>query len=195
MGFPINSLEENRCVTVEDFSSRILSITSSAGNVDLTILFLIDESERVLGERFPRGFQDNLFYYSLWVRISCSSKNRYGFCGGSTAFVFSEDDTSPIGSRAAYYYIQNFSKDDVGVLVKNIETSYALSIEENVALKLHSITGGHAGLTVRLWDFIQRNEINTVEHLSSSLAIFRTECSQLFAPLGGSFVETSASCS
>ncbi|MFT2230604.1 AAA family ATPase [Klebsiella pneumoniae] len=178
-GFPINSLEENRCVTVEDFSSRILSITSSAGNVDLTILFLIDESERVLGERFPRGFQDNLFTILYGSELAAQAKIGMVFAGAQQLFVFSEDDTSPIGSRAAYYYIQNFSKDDVGVLVKNIETSYALSIEENVALKLHSITGGHAGLTVRLWDFIQRNEINTVEHLSSSLAIFRTECSQL----------------
>lgn len=178
-GFPTNSLEENRCVTVEDFSSRILSITSSAGNVDLTILFLIDESERVLGERFPRGFQDNLFTILYGSELAAQAKIGMVFAGAQQLFVFSEDDTSPIGSRAAYYYIKNFSKDDVGVLVKNIETRYAVSIDENVALELHSITGGHAGLTVRLWDFIQRNKINNVEHLSSSLAIFRTECSQL----------------
>lgn len=177
--FPINPLQENACVTIEDFSSKILAITNSAGNVDLTILFLIDESERVLGERFPRGFQDNLFAILYGSELSGQAKIGMVFAGAQQLFVFSEDDTSPIGSRAAYHYLQNLSKDDVGALVKNIETVYSLSIEEHVAFEIHSITGGHAGLTVRLWDFIKRNEVNSIEQLSSALVAFRTECRQL----------------
>lgn len=178
-GFPINPLEVNGCVTIEDFSSKILAITSSAGNIDLTILFLVDESERVLGERFPRGFQDNLFTILYGSELAAQAKIGMVFAGAQQLFVFSEDDTSPIGSRAAYHYLQNFSKKDVGAVVKNIETVYSLSIEEMVASELHSMTGGHAGLTVRLCDFIQRNEVNSVESLSSTLTVFRAECRQL----------------
>lgn len=178
-GFPLNPIEGVDCVTIEDFSSKILTITGNAGNIDLTILFLIDESERVLGERFPRGFQDNLFSILYGSELATQVKIGMVFAGAQQLFIFSEDDTSPIGSRAAYHYIQNFSKDDIGSLVNNIEAVHSLSTEECIVPELHSITGGHAGLTVRLLDFIQRNEVKSVEHLSSVLTIFRAECRQL----------------
>ncbi|WP_400563939.1 AAA family ATPase [Pseudomonas aeruginosa] len=178
-GFPLYPIENHVCVTVEDFSKKILEVTNNAGDVDLTILFLIDEAERVLGERFPRGFQDNLFSILYGAELAAQAKIGMIFAGAQQLFVFSEDDTSPIGSRAAYRYIRNFSEDDVGVVVKNIEEVYSLSIEEQVASELYSITGGHAGITVRLCDFIQSNEVDSVERLSVVLTDFRSECRQL----------------
>ncbi|HVW53974.1 MAG TPA: AAA family ATPase [Trinickia sp.] len=178
-GFPANIFESNVCSTIEEFASKIRSITNSTGNVDLTVLFLIDESERVLGERFPRGFQDNLFSILYGAELADQTKIGMVFAGAQQLFVFSEDETSPIGSRAAYRYLPNLSKEDVDTVVKNIESIYSISIDKTVASELFSITGGQAGLTVRLYDFVHKNKVDSSQDLSGSLADFRADCRQL----------------
>ncbi|WP_200385043.1 AAA family ATPase [Rhodocyclus tenuis] len=174
---PENSLLEN--VTVDSFAKNIQAITKNAGEVDLTLLFLIDEAGRVLGERFPRGFQDNLFSLLYGPELAIETKLGIVFAGAQELFKFSEDQTSPIGSRAAYSYMGNLGLDGIKKLRGVINSVYGHEIPEALDDEIYQLTGGNAGVTGRLCKTIIDQNVTTKESLAVSLEAFYGDCSQL----------------
>jgi len=171
--------ELGQCSTIEEFARAVQKITSSAINVDLTILFLIDEAERVLGERFPRGFQDNLFAILYGSELANDTKIAMVFSGAQGLYKFSEDETSPIGSRAAYVYMKNFGMENVEELIEELRQEYAVFIEKDLAACIFSVAGGHAGLTARLCQFVFENNLKSEPELRGRLDGFSSESRQL----------------
>lgn len=176
-GFARPNLDE--CKTVETFASAIKAITGSAGNIDLTLLFLIDEAERVLGERFPRGFQDNLFAILYGSELASESKIGIVFSGAQGLYKFSEDETSPIGSRAGYEYVKNIEQGDIDKLLETLEKDCGVFVERQLVGCIYELTGGHAGLTARLCQFVFKNGIKSEDALRGALEGFITESKQL----------------
>lgn len=133
------------------FISDLEAINRLCGEVDVHLIFLLDEAKRVLNDRFSRGFQDNLFallygeYELRPLRLSLV------FAGAQHLYKLSEDSTSPIGSRAAPITIKNLSKDDVGKYCRHFLGSddSVLGIYEDF---IYEQTGGHAGLMARFVD-------------------------------------------
>lgn len=178
-GFVVSDAATNQCSTIEGFAARIQEITSGAGEVDLTILFLLDEAERVLGERFPRGFQDNLFAVLYGADLSQKTKMGIVFAGAQSLYKFSEDDTSPIGSRAAYLYV-NGIESSISEFFAIIHDLYGIDILPEIQKRVLTLTGGHAGLTARISSFISVNKIESLEEFEEALPSFKMECKQLF---------------
>ena len=109
------------------------------------VSFLLDEAERVLGRRFPRGFQDNLFSM-LYVDPSVATEQvAFVFSGAQELSRFSDDETSPLGSRAQHLGLGNLGYDALSEFV--YERMGAAS--EDVVSHVFRETGGHAGLAGR----------------------------------------------
>lgn len=179
-GFAADSSAIKGASTVEEFVDYIQHLTRSAGNVDLTFLFLIDESERVLGERFPRGFQDNLFSVLYGPELAQKAKLGVVFAGSQVLYKFSEDETSPIGSRAAYVYLSNILKPDVKIFFTNLKDIFGITIPDELHQDIFVLTGGHAGLMARLCNLIRNENVTKTEDLQVLLPKFIASCRQLF---------------
>ena len=136
---------------LDQFHDDILAIFKAAGEVELRVLFLLDESQRVLGKRFPRGFQDNLFALLYGAEFAASERVAMVFAGGNELYGFCEDETSPIGSRAAIEVIRNLVPNDIVELLRTLLPT--MPSHNEVANSIWSYTGGHAGLTAR---FVER---------------------------------------
>lgn len=130
--------------TLDSFERFVLGLLSSLPQVDLRLLLLVDEAKRILGERFPSGFRDNLFallYGNSPTNAVCSIV----FAGAQELYRFAEDGTSPLGSRAAKHFVTSLGDDSVLAILKAFDEhrSDAAVIAEQV----YAHTGGHAGLT------------------------------------------------
>lgn len=179
LGFEGPELQELEINTIDDFAKCIRLITSSAGEVDLTLLFLIDEAERVLGERFPRGFQDNLFSVLYGPELSGDVKLGIVFAGAQGLYKFSEDQTSPIGSRAAYIYIKCLSRENISSFVGGLKEYCGIEIALTLEDEIYLLTGGHAGLTARLFSHVAEANVENSEQLLQVLDRFRDDSRQL----------------
>ena len=114
---------------------------------DATFLFLFDESKRVLGKRFPRGFQDNLFAF-VYGQHQLSGCVSIIFAGAQELYDFSIDETSPIGSRAATCLLTNLDLD----AVNSIAAAMGFDDEEaqRFSQRIFLLAGGQAGLSCRI---------------------------------------------
>jgi hypothetical protein len=144
------------------FTALITSIIQGGKNVEIRLLFLVDEAKRIIGKRFPRGFLDNIFSLLYGGDSIPGSRIAIVFTGAQDLYIFSEDDTSPIASRAASRLISPLTEknviDIVGHLTRKVpekEDSYDLNI---IGKWVHSWTGGHAGLSVRFAQHILSRE-------------------------------------
>jgi len=52
-----------KTMSFEQLVARIDGLLRKRKGLDIRLIFLFDEAKRVLGDRFPRGFQDNLFAF------------------------------------------------------------------------------------------------------------------------------------
>ncbi|WJD77325.1 hypothetical protein QRD21_09355 [Klebsiella michiganensis] len=179
-GFDSTQLNFMSCNSVEDFANQVIDVKKHVGNIDLTVLFLIDETERVLGQRFPRGFQDNLFSILYGPDLAPALNMGMIFTGSQQLFIFSEDDTSPIGSRAGYLFLKNLHESDCREFVTKINQSYQVMIPQKFVPALFQLTGGHPGVLSRLSKFIEIEKIMDEDVLESSIDMFTSECRQLF---------------
>lgn len=109
------------------------------------VSFLLDEAGRVLGRRFPRGFQDNLFSMLYVAPSTATEQVAFVFSGAQELSRFSEDETSPLGSRAQHLGLENLGYDALTEFV--YERMGAAS--EDVVSHAFRETGGHAGLAMR----------------------------------------------
>jgi hypothetical protein len=124
-------------------------LRSALRNVDCHFLILLDESKRILTDRFPRGFQDNLFallYGDLAVSPHCSIV----FAGSQELYGLSEDGTSPIGSRAAKHLITNLTLPATEALATSIAANVTVAEIQRRTGMLFEVSGGHAGTLARL---------------------------------------------
>jgi energy-coupling factor transporter ATP-binding protein EcfA2 len=175
-GFKSPSLRLGLNSTLDTLVNSLQRLVDAAGNVDLRFLFLLDESKRVLGARFPRGFQDNLFallYGELDVSYRCSLV----FAGGQELYGFCEDETSPIGSRAAKVLLTCLSADAVREMVTASLDSATQEECRVTATEVFHWTGGHAGLTAQLCRAIAASGGERVEQCAKVIA---TQHSELF---------------
>jgi hypothetical protein len=134
---------------VEEFANILFRLAQACGQVDIRFVFLLDEAKRVLGSRFPRGFQDNLFSL-LFGETGGSIKIAMVFSGNQHLNELLKDDTSPIGSRSLSVNIVNLNESSLVGLVQMIKENYTLQVDAHqIARDLIKYTGGHAGLTAQ----------------------------------------------
>ena len=129
----------------------------SCGEVEVRFVFLLDEAKRILGDRFPRGFQDNLFSFLYGESAGSDYSASMVFAGGQHLYIFSEDDTSPIGTRAESHFAVNLPVLAIEELLARVFLESIVSEVKNLAVSIMARTGGQAGLVARF-----------VEEMSSS---------------------------
>ena len=110
------------------------------------IVFLLDEAGRVLGRRFPRAFQDNLFSMLYVNRAEAARRVALVFSGAQELAGFCEDETSPLGSRAEQVDLVNLEFGTFSEFVRE----RLPAANEPAQRYLFEETGGHAGLAARL---------------------------------------------
>ncbi len=150
-GFESEGISESLTrLNFDQFVIYISSLFQKGGEVEFRLLFLLDEAKRVLGKRFPRGFLDNIF--SLLYGGDLSLGNNFGmiFSGAQDLYALSEDDTSPIASRAGSRVVPMLNEKSI-IEMTNFFSDNSLGdeITENAGKWVHSWTGGHAGISVR----------------------------------------------
>lgn len=143
--------------SVDSFAADIKALRDGAGEVYIRFLFLLDESKRILGDRFPRGFQDNIFALLYGDDLGIGNQVSMVFTGAQELYKFCEDDTSPIGSRASNHIITNLKSEDIQQMLQHIfHTENTLSIRE-LSEQIYEQTGGQAGLSAILSHSIAYN--------------------------------------
>jgi len=134
---------------LDSFVLGLLAVAGACGQVDVRFVFLLDEAKRVLGARFPRGFQDNLFSL-LFGEAGEQLKVAMVFAGNQHLDEFLKDDTSPIGSRSLSVPLSNLAIGDLQALIANVNDHENGSADVSaLSSKIMSLTGGHAGLAAR----------------------------------------------
>ena len=130
--------------TTDEFVERCGAVMQEMPRVR-RVTFLLDEAARVLGRRFPRGFQDNLFSMLYIDRGSAAEQVAFVFSGAQELSSFSDDETSPLGSRAQHLGLGNLGVDALSKFVYDrIGT-----VSDDVVNHVSRETGGHAGLAER----------------------------------------------
>ena len=110
------------------------------------VIFLLDEAGRVLGRRFPRVFQDNLYSLLYVDQSDTAERVALVFSGAQELAGFCEDETSPLGSRAEQLNVVNLGLDAFSEFAHDRMPT----ANERVREYLFEETGGHAGLGARL---------------------------------------------
>jgi len=181
-GFELQSLPaefEHTRNLLDFFISDLQTIFEAAGNVNIHFVFLLDEAKRVLFDRFPRGFQDNLFAL-LFGGSAVSSHCSLVFAGAQDLYKFCEDDTSPIGSRAEKHLIVNLPHDAVGDMVRHLSPSLDAALAHERAAMILSQTGGHAGLSAYLALALESSTTPGIESMEAIVNGFQSKHSELF---------------
>lgn len=164
--------------SIEEFVDDLKAIFAAAGEVQVRLIFLLDESKRVLGDRFPRGFQDNLFTLLYSDDFGIGDQVALVFAGAQDLYRFCEDDTSPIGSRAAFHFVDSLPSESIMPLllaagIPETTTNFAILVDQ-----VFDQTGGHAGLTARLAEALA-TRAPTVEELAAAVVEVRQRHNQL----------------
>ena len=136
--------------SLEQFTDELYAILDSTGEIDLQVNFLLDESKRVLGERFPRGFQDNLFALLYGSELGQAGRISMVFAGGAELYRLCEEDTSPIGSRAAKHLLRNLDLVSIEELLQTTTTQYDEDSNSKLSQVVFRRTGGQPGLSAKL---------------------------------------------
>jgi hypothetical protein len=181
-GFELQSLPKNLesdKTLLDCFIADVHTLFEAAGNVDIYFIFLLDEAKRVLFDRFPRGFQDNLFAL-LFGETSISSHCSMVFAGAQDLYRFCEDDTSPIGSRAEKQLILNLSLDDLTTMVLNHSEQSEFPKARSHAEMIYAQTGGHAGLSAYLAKKLDSTKVLDADNMQALVKAFQVQHSELF---------------
>jgi hypothetical protein len=143
-----SSPEKVTALPLGEFIRGLQSLREGCGEVDARPVFLLDEAKRILGTRFPRGFQDNLFSI-LYGELSVEARCTMVFAGAQHLYEFSKDDTSPIGSRAATLILDVLFPESVGELIGQVFPQLDCTAIEQILKQVMPLTGGHAGLVAK----------------------------------------------
>lgn len=168
-----------RSLDLAGFEAVVRAVARSATTRPVRIILLIDEANRVLGERFPRGFLDNLFAL-LYGQNSSMPSCVAVFAGAQELYAFSADGTSPIGSRAARLTVAPIDVADA-MAVLTVSGS-AITIPPDVVAQLHRLAGGHAGLLAYTSKIVARTgELKDVAAAASDIRSDKSELFQIWA--------------
>lgn len=168
-----------RATRLEDVIAGLASLNEHTGDVDVSFLFLLDEAKRILGGRFSRGFQDNLFAL-LYGNHEVASRCRIVFAGAQDLYQFADDDTSPIASRAARQLLLNLRHEHVLDVVKATHRELDLAEHERRAALIYEVTGGQTGLTTMLSRRLTTRSALSDEEFRSEVEHLQAERRNLF---------------
>lgn len=146
--------------TTEAFAESIESLLRATHRVR-RVIFLLDEAGRVLGQRFPRAFQDNLFSMLYVDRSEGADRVALVFCGAQELAGFCEDETSPLGSRAEQLNVVNLRFGAFSEFVYD----HMQTADEPVRRYLFEESGGHAGLAARMIERCADGQTTSAERL------------------------------
>jgi len=166
--------------THERFAIALRELASATGGRVVKFLFLLDESKRVLGNRFPRGFQDNLFSLLYGGTADLGDHLALVFCGAQELYALFEDETSPIASRAAIRLVTNLQQADVASLLASVLASSTVSDVKRLAEIAFIETGGHAGVSSRLAKYTAEMTMLELASYEECCTRYRDNYVQLF---------------
>jgi hypothetical protein len=147
-GFPDVSLESTSgSATSEVFAADIAKLCVAAKEVKVRFIFLLDEAKRILGSRFPRGFQDNLYALLFDPDMGVGENISLVLSGAQHLYQLFDDDTSPLGSRAISYVVPNLEREDVLELCRHTVLSANDPQLQVIADWSFEAFSGQAGLT------------------------------------------------
>lgn len=126
----------------------LASLIDTMAEPNLRFLFLVDEAKRIVGSRLSKGLEDNLFAL-LYGDTPTAGRCSIVFAGAQDLYDFCENQTSPIGSRAAFHFVTNLSESDIRTMIQSLGI-YDSSDLDRVPPLLQRLAGGHAGLTLRI---------------------------------------------
>lgn len=170
---------------LDAFEQDICKVIAACGQTQVRLVFLIDESKRILGERFPREFRDNLFYL-LYGSQSLAGACCFVFSGAQELDAFLEEGTSPIGTRAARLWMENFSSVvPVEEMMRLQLPPGALETARRRAALIYDATGGHAGLSAALCTQFTEEVSNEDKHLVELMERYQTRHASLFQVFQG----------
>jgi hypothetical protein len=164
---------------LESFETTINKVQSSVPCADVRFVFLLDESKRIIGDRYPRGFHDNLFHV-LFGNSKIQGVCYIVFAGAQELYRLCEDDTSPIGSRAAKHCLTNLKHEAVGQIAQAMIGPSDRSRIKALTDEVYSWTGGHAGLSAGLLRALAAGTSCDAEGVHEVVMEFRKERSELF---------------
>jgi hypothetical protein len=155
-------------LSLDRFVHGLSELRTGCGEVDAQPVFLLDEAKRILGTRFPRGFQDNLFAI-LYGELSGVARCAMVFAGAQHLDDFLKDDTSPIGSRAGMVILEVLGADAVRQLVHLLLPGLEPSSIDQVTVAARSLTGGHAGTLAKLLEAYASDTSTNIEQHAALL--------------------------
>ncbi|WP_291910786.1 hypothetical protein [Accumulibacter sp.] len=141
---------------LDDFIGDLQNVSAECGEIEPRFVFLLDEAKRVLGDRFPRGFQDNLFSLLFGESGVQNFTVAMVFAGAQHLYAFSLDDTSPIGSRAIPWHIRNLPETAIQALAKQVFPERADTELVELARFIWESSGGQAGLAAKMLEELAR---------------------------------------
>ena len=171
--------EALRVSGLESFEKTINRVRSSVGHPDVRFVYLLDESKRVIGNRFPRGFQDNLFHV-LFGHSAIQGVCNIVFAGAQELYRLCEDDTSPIGSRAAKHCLTNLAPESIRQMAGTLAGHVGTDGAQKIAQEVYRWTGGHAGLSAGLMRELALAKTLDLNDVTDLIERFRRERSELF---------------
>lgn len=173
------ALSPQAVVDLESLEAWIVSRVRACKQCEVKFIFLLDEAKRILGGRFPRSFQDNLFSL-MYGRGPASPHCGFVLAGAQELYGFSVDETSPIGSRAAKHWIGPLTASATAELVALTQPSCPSDRVALVGDAIYRLTGGHAGISA----FFARNIDTRAQSMDHSLEAlverFRHDHGELF---------------
>jgi hypothetical protein len=166
-----------------------MTFLATANKREVRFLFLLDEAKRVVGERFPRGVQDNLFSILFGTKMDLQPDIAMIFSGAQDLYVFSQDETSPLGSRASRHFVTNLDVNSVAKILETFTSSLPTAEMGQKAQLIHLYTGGHAGLCRLLCGALsQRNSLGeSIETLTDLIPKIGEEFSAVVRVWNASF--------
>lgn len=165
-GFSVNELPG--ALSLNGFVDGLAELRARCGEVDARPIFLLDEAKRILGTRFPRGFQDNLFSI-LYGELSEKARCAIVFAGAQHLDDFLKDDTSPIGSRAGTVSLDVLGGDAVRELVRLVLPLVEAPVIDQLTVTVTSLTGGHAGTLAKLLEAYASDTSKKIEQHAALL--------------------------
>jgi hypothetical protein len=124
------------CADLETLIGHLEFLRRVISRPDTRFVFMMDESKRVLSQRFPRGFQDNIF------ALLYGEHPVAGYC--SMVFTGAQELC-----RAVFELVRNLPSDAVVQIISNREHKDIIS-PDTVGAQVYELAGGQAGLSVRL---------------------------------------------
>jgi hypothetical protein len=169
------------CRPVFSHANAYLSIMRlrSASSFDLRFVYILDESKRVIGNRFPRGFHDNLFHL-LFGGSEIQGLCSVVFAGAQELYILCEDDTSPTGSRAAKHCLTNLAPEAMTLMAQAIAGDLDSHQIRFITEEVYRWTGGHAGLSEGLLRTLLSHKSPDLDAVKREVDRFSTEHSELF---------------